>query len=76
MTPARAAVALAQLPVRLYRRLISPLLAPSCRFHPSCSSYCLQALEKRGVLRGAWLTLRRLSRCHPWSGPGGLDPVP
>ena len=66
----------ARLPVQLYRRLISPLLAPSCRFHPTCSAYALEALEKHGVVKGGWLMLRRLLRCHPWSGTGGEDPVP
>jgi len=58
-----------------YRYAISPLLGPSCRFHPSCSAYASQALEKHGVWRGAGLALKRLCRCHPWH-PGGYDPVP
>ncbi len=72
----RVAVALAQMPVRLYRLLVSPLLGPNCRFHPSCSVYALEALEKHGVFKGLYLTARRLLRCHPWSGCGGHDPVP
>ncbi|MBV8932470.1 MAG: membrane protein insertion efficiency factor YidD [Kutzneria sp.] len=63
------------LPVRGYRRWISPLFAPSCRFHPSCSAYAVEALTIHGALRGSWLTIRRLLRCGPWH-PGGLDPVP
>jgi uncharacterized protein len=63
------------LPVRLYQRFISPFLPPSCRFHPSCSAYAVEALTVHGALRGSWLTLRRLARCGPWH-PGGLDPVP
>jgi len=61
--------------VRGYQLLISPFFPPSCRFHPSCSQYALEALEKHGALRGAWLALRRVLRCHPWH-PGGYDPVP
>ena len=66
---------LLSLPVRIYRGVLSPLLPPSCRFHPSCSAYALEALEHHGPARGLWLTARRLGRCHPWN-PGGLDPVP
>jgi putative membrane protein insertion efficiency factor len=61
--------------VRLYQRLVSPLLPPACRFYPSCSSYAVTALERHGALRGSWLTIRRLGRCHPFH-PGGIDPVP
>jgi putative membrane protein insertion efficiency factor len=61
--------------IRLYRRWISPALAPSCRFVPSCSQYTYQAIEKYGVMKGGWLGLRRLLRCHPLH-PGGYDPVP
>lgn len=61
--------------VRLYQRLVSPLLPPSCRFYPSCSAYAVAALERHGALRGTWLTARRLARCHPLH-PGGVDPVP
>ncbi|WP_367133860.1 membrane protein insertion efficiency factor YidD [Saccharothrix sp. HUAS TT1] len=63
------------LPVRFYRKFISPALPPTCRFHPSCSAYAVEALTVHGALRGTWLTLRRLGRCGPWH-PGGLDPVP
>ena len=61
--------------VRGYRYAISPLLPPSCRFHPSCSAYAEQALGRHGALKGGWLTARRLCRCGPWSR-GGFDPVP
>lgn len=63
------------LPVRIYRKAVSPLLPPTCRFYPTCSEYAVEALTVHGALRGSWLTLRRLLRCGPWH-PGGLDPVP
>ena len=66
---------LASLPIRAYRLLLSPLLPPACRFYPSCSRYALDALHAHGVLRGGWLALARLVRCHPFH-PGGVDPVP
>lgn len=62
-------------PVNFYRRWISPVLPPSCRFEPSCSAYAVEALTVHGALRGFWLTVRRLLRCGPWH-PGGYDPVP
>ena len=61
--------------VKAYQLLISPMTGPSCRFYPSCSAYAVTALERHGPLRGSWLTLRRLLRCHPWN-PGGVDHVP
>ena len=61
--------------IQLYRWFVSPLLGPSCRFYPTCSCYAQESLERHGVLRGAWLAVRRISRCHPWH-PGGYDPVP
>ncbi len=67
--------ALLVLLVKLYRRLLSPLLPRACRFHPTCSAYALEALARHGAARGTWLTLQRLGRCHPFH-PGGLDPVP
>ncbi|HUJ14199.1 MAG TPA: membrane protein insertion efficiency factor YidD [Thermoanaerobaculia bacterium] len=61
--------------LRFYKRWISPILPPMCRFEPTCSMYMQQAIEKYGVVRGVWLGLRRLSRCHVFN-PGGWDPVP
>jgi hypothetical protein len=61
--------------IRGYRYSVSPFLGASCRFHPSCSAYALEAIERHGALRGVWIAVRRLIRCHPWN-PGGYDPVP
>ena len=58
-----------------YRRYLSPALPARCRFYPSCSTYAVEAITTHGAVRGAWLTLRRLLRCHPFH-PGGFDPVP
>ncbi|MFI0420447.1 membrane protein insertion efficiency factor YidD [Spongiactinospora rosea] len=62
-------------PIRFYRAFVSPLLGPRCRFYPSCSAYGLEAVAVHGALRGSWLTIRRIGRCHPFH-PGGVDPVP
>lgn len=69
--PARVLLA----PIRLYQRFISPALPPSCRYYPTCSSYAAEALQIHGAVRGSWLAVRRLGRCHPWHD-GGHDPVP
>ena len=61
--------------IKLYQWVISPLLGPKCRFTPTCSQYALEALQKYGPLKGGWLALRRIARCHPWGGHG-VDPVP
>jgi len=61
--------------LRAYRFLISPLYGQVCRYHPSCSAYALEAVTVHGSLRGSWLAVRRLARCHPWAA-GGYDPVP
>jgi len=61
--------------IRIYQKAISPLKPPSCRFYPTCSQYGLEAIERFGVLKGGMLTLRRISKCHPFH-PGGYDPVP
>ena len=59
----------------IYRRVLSPLLGQNCRFHPTCSLYALDAIRAYGALRGGWMAVRRVSRCHPYH-QGGLDPVP
>jgi putative membrane protein insertion efficiency factor len=66
---------LLMLPIRAYRATLRHLLPPACRFHPSCSTYALEALRRHGPVRGIVLTVRRLARCHPFH-PGGVDPVP
>lgn len=78
----RAGTALRRLPglllvglLRIYQNVISPLTPPTCRYYPSCSSYALLAVQRHGALRGTWLAVRRLGRCHPWT-PGGVDDVP
>ncbi|MFL5312254.1 MAG: membrane protein insertion efficiency factor YidD [Myxococcales bacterium] len=59
----------------LYRKVVSPVLPPACRYYPSCSQYAVEAVTVHGPIRGGWLSARRLLRCHPWA-PGGPDPVP
>ncbi|ALG89200.1 MULTISPECIES: membrane protein insertion efficiency factor YidD [Actibacterium] len=66
---------LLSLPVRAYRLILSPWVGKSCRYQPTCSAYALEALEKHGAIRGGWLVLRRIGRCHPFGGDG-YDPVP
>lgn len=61
--------------IRFYQMLVSPLLGSHCRFYPSCSQYAREAIEQHGIFYGIWLSMRRLSRCHPWH-EGGVDPVP
>ncbi|MDO4692676.1 MAG: membrane protein insertion efficiency factor YidD [Porphyromonadaceae bacterium] len=63
------------LPIYFYRAVISPITPPSCRFTPSCSVYAIEAIKKHGPLKGLWLAIRRILRCHPWGGHGH-DPVP
>ncbi|MEW6001449.1 MAG: membrane protein insertion efficiency factor YidD [Nitrospirota bacterium] len=60
--------------IRLYKYIISPLLPPSCRFMPSCSEYSIEAIDKYGIIRGSYLSARRILRCHPFH-PGGYDPL-
>jgi putative membrane protein insertion efficiency factor len=66
---------LAAAPVQLYRWTLSPFLGRQCRFHPTCSAYALEAIERHGALKGWGLALRRILRCHPWAA-AGFDPVP
>ena len=63
------------LPIRFYRRFMSPLTPPSCRFTPTCSEYAIEAITKHGPFKGTWLAIKRVLRCHPWGG-SGYDPVP
>lgn len=63
------------LPIRFYQLAISPMLPPSCRYVPTCSQYAVEALRKHGPVRGLWLAVKRILRCHPWGG-SGYDPVP
>ena len=73
--PARVPRRLLATLIRGYQRFVSPALPASCRFHPSCSQYALEAVTRYGALKGGWLAARRLARCHPFH-PGGFDPVP
>lgn len=61
--------------IKLYQWIISPWLGPKCRYTPTCSAYTIEAIQKHGVIKGIWLGMKRLSRCHPWGGHGH-DPVP
>jgi uncharacterized protein len=61
--------------IRIYQKLVSPAISPKCRFQPTCSAYALEAVSKHGVIRGGWMALRRIGKCHPLH-PGGYDPVP
>ncbi len=63
------------LPIRIYQIFLSPMLGPTCRFQPTCSHYMIGAIQEWGIIRGVWLGLKRIGKCHPW-GPQGEDPVP
>jgi putative membrane protein insertion efficiency factor len=80
ISPLRRAGAAALIaPIRFYRRFLSPLLPPACRYEPTCSRYAIQAIELHGPIKGFWLALKRILRCHPihWlGGSEGFDPVP
>lgn len=62
-------------PIRFYQLYISPLFPPACRYTPTCSQYAIEAIKKHGALKGSWLAIKRICRCHPWGG-SGYDPVP
>ncbi|WP_435925092.1 membrane protein insertion efficiency factor YidD [Paenibacillus sp. DYY-L-2] len=66
---------IAKVPIHFYRKVISPLKPPTCRFYPTCSAYALEAIEVHGPIKGAWLAAKRIAKCHPFH-PGGIDPVP
>lgn len=74
-TISRTIARLLILPIRFYQKFISPLTPPSCRYTPTCSQYAVEALRKHGPLKGMYLAVRRILRCHPWGGHG-YDPVP
>jgi putative membrane protein insertion efficiency factor len=61
--------------IKIYQKIVSPVLGPQCRFTPTCSNYAVEALKKYGVFKGTWLAVKRISKCHPWGG-SGYDPVP
>lgn len=71
----RLIVTILIIPVRFYQLVISPMLPPSCRYVPTCSQYTIEALRKHGPVKGLWLAVKRILRCHPWGG-SGYDPVP
>jgi putative membrane protein insertion efficiency factor len=75
MTGKKIAIEILLLPIKFYRYCISPLLPPACRYTPTCSQYAMEALRKHGLVKGAYLAVRRILRCHPW-GLSGYDPVP
>lgn len=61
--------------IRFYQLALSPFIGRCCRFYPTCSEYGIEAIQKYGLIKGSWLITKRLSRCHPWGGPGGFDPL-
>jgi len=63
------------IPIKIYQKLISPVLGPTCRYQPTCSHYMVGAVREWGIIKGTWLGLKRIGRCHPWGGMGE-DPVP
>lgn len=71
----RLAAGLLSLPILFYKACISPMFSPACRYTPTCSQYALEALRRHGPLKGSWLAIKRICRCHPWGG-SGYDPVP